>query len=405
MFQPPKGTRDLLPKEMRRLNYVISKVETVFKNYGYEPIDTPAFEDWELLSAKNAGGEELKKEIYYFKDKSDRELGLRYDLTVPAARIVASDSSMTKPFKRYSIGKVWRYDQPQAGRYREFWQADVDIFGSELPVADAEVIVVAVDCLKELGFKDFRVRLNDRRVIERKVVNLGIKNPLEVFRCLDKLEKMGEDCVIKELKEKGIETAKIEKLMKLVRSRPEEIDELESLVKELKSFGLEKEIVIDFGLVRGFDYYTGAVFEISTGGLSIAGGGRYDRLVETYGGKPTPAVGISLGLSRIIDEMAKKGLFDIEDYPAKVFVCAVNDDVRKEAIKITQGLRNKGIAADFDTAGRNLRKQFDYVNAKKIPFAVVVGPEEIKTKKLVLRDMKSGKEKKMEIEKIVKELQ
>jgi histidyl-tRNA synthetase len=390
---------------MRRLNYVISKVETVFKNYGYEPIDTPAFEDWELLSAKNAGGEELKKEIYYFKDKSDRELGLRYDLTVPAARIVASDSSMTKPFKRYSIGKVWRYDQPQAGRYREFWQADVDIFGSELPVADAEVIVVAVDCLKELGFKDFRVRLNDRRVIERKVVNLGIKNPLEVFRCLDKLEKMGEDCVIKELKEKGIETAKIEKLMKLVRSRPEEIDELESLVKELKSFGLEKEIVIDFGLVRGFDYYTGAVFEISTGGLSIAGGGRYDRLVETYGGKPTPAVGISLGLSRIIDEMAKKGLFDIEDYPAKVFVCAVNDDVRKEAIKITQGLRNKGIAADFDTAGRNLRKQFDYVNAKKIPFAVVVGPEEIKTKKLVLRDMKSGKEKKMEIEKIVKELQ
>jgi len=405
MFQPPKGTRDLLPSEMRRLNYVISKVEAVFKNYGYEPLDSPAFEDWELLSAKNAGGEELKKEIYYFKDKSDRELGLRYDLTVPAARIVASDPSIAKPFKRYSIGKVWRYDQPQAGRYREFWQADVDVFGSELSVADAEVIVVAVDCLKELGFKDFRVRLNDRRVIERKVVNLGIKNPLEVFRCLDKLEKMGEDCVIKELKEKGIETAKIEKLMELVRSRPEGIDELENLVKELENFGLKKEIAIDFGLVRGFDYYTGAVFEISTGGLSIAGGGRYDKLVETYGGKPTPAVGISLGLSRIMDEMAKKGLFDIEDYPAKVFVCAVNDDVRKEAIKITQGLRKKGIAADFDTAGRNLRKQFDYVNAKKIPFTVVVGPEEIKTKKLVLRDMKSGKEKKMELEKIVEELQ
>jgi len=405
MFQPPKGTRDLLPSEMRKLNYVVSAVEKVFQKYGYEPIDTPAFEDWALLSSKSAGGEELKKETYYFKDKSDRELGLRYDLTVPAARIVASDPSIAKPFKRYSIGKVWRYDQPQAGRYREFWQADVDVFGSELPVADAEVIVVAVDCLKKLGFKDFRVRLNDRRVIERKVVNLGIKNPLEVFRCLDKLEKMGEDCVKKELKERGIETAKIEKLMKLVRSRPEEIDELENLVKELKNFGLEKEIAIDFGLVRGFDYYTGAVFEISTGGLSIAGGGRYDKLVETYGGKPTPAVGISLGLSRIIDEMEKKKLFEVEDYPAKVFVCAVNDDVRKEAIKITQELRNKGIATDFDTAGRNLRKQFDYVNAKKIPFAVVVGPEEIKTKKLVLRDMKSGKEKKMEIEKIVKELQ
>jgi len=167
---------------MRKLNYVVSKVEKVFKNYGYEPLDSPAFEDWALLSSKSAGGEELKKETYYFKDKSGRELGLRYDLTVPAARIVASDPSIAKPFKRYSIGKVWRYDQPQAGRYREFWQADIDIFGSGLPVADAEIIIAAVDCLKELGLTDFRVRLNDRRVIERKVVNLGIKTPLDVFR-------------------------------------------------------------------------------------------------------------------------------------------------------------------------------------------------------------------------------
>jgi len=405
MFQPPKGTRDLLPTDMRKLNYLVSVIERVFNNYGYEPLDSPAFEDWELLSAKSAGGEELKKETYYFRDKSDRELGLRYDFTVPTARIVASDPSIPKPFKRYSIGKVWRYDQPQAGRYREFWQADVDIYGTLLPVADAEVIAVAVDCLRKLGFKDFKVRLNDRRVIERKIVNLGIKNPLEVFRCLDKLEKMGEECVIKELREKGIDTGKIEKVMKLVRSKPEEMDELESLVKELKKFGISKEIVVDFSLVRGFDYYTGAVFEISTGGLSIAGGGRYDGLVETYGGKPTPAVGISLGVSRIIDEMEKKKLFKIEDYPARVFVCAVNDDVRTDVVKITQELRNKGISADFDTAGRNLRKQLDYINAKKIPYAIVVGPEEIKTKKLVLRDMKSGKEKKLGLEKIVKELQ
>jgi histidyl-tRNA synthetase len=216
---------------------------------------------------------------------------------------------------------------------------------------------------------------------------------------------MGEECVIKELREKGIDTGKIEKVMKLVRSKPEEMDELESLVKELKKFGISKEVVVDFSLVRGFDYYTGAVFEISTGGLSIAGGGRYDGLVETYGGKPTPAVGISLGVSRIIDEMEKKKLFKIEDYPARVFVCAVKEEVNAEVVKIVQELRGRGIAADFDTAGRNLRKQLDYVNAKRIPYALVVGPEEIKTKKLVLRDMKSGKEKKLELEKIVKELQ
>lgn len=402
MFQPPKGTRDLLPSEMRKLNYVISTVERVFQRYGYEPLDSPAFEDWALLSAKSAGGEELKKETYYFKDKSNRELGLRYDLTVPAARIVASDPSIPKPFKRYSIGKVWRYDQPQAGRYREFWQADVDVFGSELPVVDAEVIAVAVDCLKKLGFKDFRVRLNDRKVIEKKVVDLGIKNPLEVFRCLDKLEKMGKENVVKELKEKGIESSKIEKLMDLINSRPEEIGELEGVVKELKSFGLEREVLVDFSLVRGLDYYTGPVFEITTGGLSIAGGGRYDKLVELYGGKPTPAVGISLGLSRIMDEMEKKKLFKIEDYPAKVFVCAVNDGVRAETVRIAQALRNSGISADFDMAERNLRKQLDYVNAKKIPYALVVGPEEIKTKKLILRDMKSGKENRLELDRIVK---
>jgi len=405
MFQPPKGMRDSLPGDMRKLNYVISVVESVFKRYGYEPIDTPIMEDWALLSAKNSGGEELKKEIYYFKDKSDREIGLRYDLTVPAARIVASDSSVPKPFKRYSIGKVWRYDQPQAGRYREFWQADVDIFGSESPIADAEVIAVAVDCLKKLGLADFRIRLNDRRVIERKVIDLGIKNPLEVFRCIDKLEKLGEDCVIRELKEKGIESGKIEKLMKLVKSKPDEIGELESLVKELKNFGITKEVSIDFSLVRGLDYYTGPVFEISAGGISIGGGGRYDKLVETYGGKPTPAVGISLGVSRIIDEMEKKKLFEIEDYPAKVFVCAVNDDVRKETMKIAQELRAKGVAADFDIVGRNLRKQLDYVNAKNIPYAIVIGPNELKSKKLVLKDMKSGKESKLELEKIIKNLQ
>jgi len=405
MFQPPKGTRDLLPSEMRKLSYAISVVERVFRSYGYEPIDTPAFEDWELLSAKNAGGEELKKEIYFFEDKSRRQLGLRYDLTVPAARVVATNSSIPKPFKRYAIGKAWRYDQPQAGRYREFWQADADIFGSDSITADVEIVAVAVQCLKELGLSDFKVRINDRKVIERKVRLIGVKNPLEVFRCIDKLEKLGEECVTRELKEKGIDTAKIEKIMKLVRSKPDEIGELENLVKELKSFGIEKEVVIDFGLVRGFDYYTGPIFEISAGGLSIAGGGRYDRLVELYGGKPTPAVGISLGLSRIIDEMEKKKLFEIEDYPAKVFVCAVNDNVRAEVLKIVQLLRKNRIATDFDLIGRNLRKQLDYINAKKIPYAVVMGPEEVKTKKLVLRDMKSGQEKKLELDKLIKELQ
>ena len=190
-FQTPRGTRDFPPEEMMKRQYVFDTIRQVFESFGFSPMETPAFESWELLSAKGGGGEEVKDEIYYFRDKSNRELGLRFDLTVPMARFVASNPQLAKPFKRYQIGRAWRYDRPQAGRFREFWQADVDVIGAEGTDADAECIAVAVEALKRLGFSRFTVRLNSRKVLNSTIKSAGVdaKDAAQVFRALDKLEK------------------------------------------------------------------------------------------------------------------------------------------------------------------------------------------------------------------------
>ncbi|NIO21052.1 MAG: histidine--tRNA ligase, partial [Candidatus Aenigmarchaeota archaeon] len=318
MFQTPRGTRDFLPIEMIKRDYILETVRKVFESYGFDPLETPAFEEWNLLAKKGSGGEEIKNEIYYFKDKSNRELGLRFDLTVPMARVVAVNPQLSKPFKRYQIGRVWRYDRPQAGRYREFWQADVDIVGAKSVEADLECIVVMVEVLKKLGFEKFSVSLNNRKVLNGMIefVDIPKKKSPAVFRILDKLEKIGDKDVKKELKSE-INPKKAEKLLELInrRGEPKEIlekemkvlgsndtarigiEELKEIVEKAKVYGIADRIEIDFSLVRGLDldYYTGPIFEISVETKknvgSIAGGGRYDNLIELYGGNWTPATG------------------------------------------------------------------------------------------------------------------
>ena len=210
-FQPPKGTRDFLPEEMIKREFVIQKIKQVFEKWGYEPLDTPAIESFELLAAKGGAGQAIKDEIYYFKDKADRELGLRFEFTVSTARILASDNNIPKPFKRYQIGKVWRYDNPGYGRFREFVQADIDIFGSSLPAADAEVIAATCDVFAALGFKDFVIRVSNRKILEAFSAAIGLdeKSRLEVFRSIDKLSKIGESGVIDELTNKKIDQENI----------------------------------------------------------------------------------------------------------------------------------------------------------------------------------------------------
>src|SRR3989304_5893267 len=215
-FQPPKGTRDFLPEEMTIREYALETIKKTFGKYGFEPLETPAFEDFKLLAAKS--GEDVIRQIFQFKDKSDREMGLRFDLTVPLARVIASNPQLPRPFKRYSIGTVWRYEEPQAGRMRQFYQADIDVCGSSSMEADAECIACAVDCLKSLGFKKFAVRINNRKILDGILELIGVENEKKfaVFRAIDKLDKIGEEGVSKELEKLNLSAQQIKKLFGVI---------------------------------------------------------------------------------------------------------------------------------------------------------------------------------------------
>jgi len=423
-FQPPKGTRDFLPEEMVLRKYIVETIEKLFQTFGFKPMDTPAFEMWKLLSAKGGGGEEIKDEIYYFRDKSDRELGLRFDLTVPLARIVANNPQIPKPFKRYQIGKVWRYDNPQAGRFREFLQADADIVGSEKMECEAECLALACSVLKQLGFNNFTIRLNNRKILNSMVKLIGVEDKENLFRIIDKIEKIGRENVLKQLKgmlsEKQIREikrfismkgkpmdmiSKGKELLEDIEIAEEGLAEIEEIITLAKVYGIADKIVVDFSLVRGLDYYTGPIYEIvinEKGSIksAIAGGGRYDKLIALYGGEPVPATGFSFGVERIFELMKRK--VDMRSTYTKIFVAVTNEKFKKDAIKIAGRLRNMGIETEIDVMGRNLKKQLNYVNINKIPYTVFIGERELKEKKITLRDMKTGKEKKVKIEDIGK---
>lgn len=404
-FQPPKGTRDLLPEDARKLQKIIEVCRDVFEKYGFEPLITPAFESFELLSAKGGLGEAVKDEIYYFKDKSNRELGLRFDLTMPLARVVSS-KSLTKPFKRYAIDKVWRYDNPASLRYREFWQADIDVVGSNSLLADVECLAASCEVLDRLGFKDYKVRVNNRKLLQTEFEKLASKEKiLEIFRTIDKLDKIGFESVKSELKNKDLDSESILKILKLNKldelPNNEGKKELKELFKLAKNFGVDDKLQFDISLARGLEYYTSVIFEISLGAeVSCGGGGRYDSLIKTVGGQDLPSTGISLGLDRILEVMKRNEMFKIEK-PNKIFVANVGSSVLDEAIKIVQELRKNNISSEMNLMERNFSKQLEYANSLQIPYVLIVGIEELKKKKFKLKDMKTGKEKELTLKKII----
>ncbi|MBI4895579.1 MAG: histidine--tRNA ligase [Candidatus Aenigmarchaeota archaeon] len=418
-FQTPRGTRDFLPKDALKRQIVLEKIRRIFELWGFDPLETPAFEEWRLLAAKSGGGEAIREEVYYFKDKSERELGLRFDLTVPTARVVAINPNIPKPFKRYQIGNVWRYDRPGAGRYREFTQADIDIFGSSMIDADALVVGVACNCLYELGFKDFIVRLNSRKLIEKIVLSIGVEQEkvIDIFRSIDKLEKIGEDGVRDELQKKGFELSVIKNVLKLIsfnldtlksKGFIEDIQKLEDIVEKVKDFGYDN-VKIDISLVRGLEYYTDSVFEVilpENKALTITAGGRYDNLIEVYGGKSTPAVGISLGIDRIIFVMEERNMFNEKETNARMFLVSIGDSskVNRQVIRLSSLLRKIGIPNEYDIMSRSLSKQLDYINTKNIPYAIIVGEKELDRNVVKLKDMKSGEEQELSIAGFEKEI-
>ncbi len=405
-YSPPRGTRDFLPEDMARRRDVFAKVMEVFRRYGYGEVWTPAFEDFALLSRKS--GPEIEEEIYSFKDKSGRKLGLRFDPTVPICRIVASNPSLPKPARFCYITNMWRYDRPGAGRWREFWQAGVELIGPSGPAADAEMLAIVGDSMRALGVKDFYFRISSRKVVDGFVRESGIPEAktADVFRAIDKLEKIGESGVMAEMKARGIKPSQADAFMELVRSgkaKGPEMEELRAIKRAAERMGAGK-ITMDLSIVRGIDYYTGFVFETMVKGSermgSVASGGRYDRLIGLYSGNDVPATGYGMGIDRLLEVIGKPAASP----PVTAFVVSVKDEVSGDAAALAQSLRAAGISIETELMGRNIRKQLEYASKKSIPYAVIVGPVEVKERKYTLRDMKTGKESKLSAKGIIRKL-
>ncbi len=406
-----RGMQDFLPERARKKKFIEELCRKVFEKYGFMPMETPIVEELALLTAKGSSGEEIEKEIYSFEDKSGRKLGLRFDLTVPLARVIATNREIALPFKRYQIGRVYRYDRPQAKRYREFTQADIDIVGSESILSELELIAIAVEIMQKLKI-DFYITINSRALLEELALACSVKKSKvsECFRLLDKSEKIGWRQVMNEFKKSKISTEiisfvkenSLEKAREKIRSMKGNIGVVEEVVEFfnlLKELGLEKYVKLDLSLARGLAYYTGLVFEVKcSNGPSIGGGGRYDKLVELFNAKKTPAVGISFGVERLLDVAEDKMQLCKE---TRVFIVPIGSAL-SEALKLAQKMRAMGINTEIDLMKRSISKNLEYVNKKGIPFAVILGEKELKEKKFTLKEMNSGKQEELKFSEIEK---
>lgn len=433
-----KGTRDFSPIVMEKRNYIFNTIKTVFKKYGYSEIQTPSFENLDTLTGKyGEEGDQLIFKIlnsgdYLSKISKDQlstisskaltpiisEKALRYDLTVPFARyVVMHQNEITYPFKRYQIQPVWRADRPQRGRYREFYQCDADVVGSDSLLNEAEFIAIYFEVLQKLGLKDFNIKINNRKVLAGIADVLDRSDLLiEMTVAIDKLDKIGVNGVKKELIERGFTDNNVEKLSPILESSGdiddqlnllksflgesvigkkgiEEIEEVISYVGVLDSQILEK-LQLDITLARGLNYYTGTILEVKTNEVvmgSIGGGGRYDDLTGMFGLAGLTGVGISFGADRIYDVLEELNLFpeDTEE-GTKILISNFDSAAERYALPILQRLRAQGIAVEIYPTAAKLKKQMSYAHTKNIPFVILVGEEEMQKGVYTLKDMKSG---------------
>ena len=405
----PKGTRDFKPEEMIVRNKIISTIKEVFEIYGYPPLETPSLERYEVLASKYAGGSEILKETFKLKDQGKRDLGLRYDLTVPLARYIGMNKTVKMPFKRYQVGEVYRDGPIEAARYRQFTQCDVDIVGCKDAKADAEIIALTNMVFNKLGL-DSVIRINNRKLLNDLLKYCKVpKNKIDdVIVSIDKLQKVGLEEVKKELKKKKISKKSIEKIVEIIKFEGLNEDKISYLKDSIKkSKGLEEieeileylnwinvGVVFDISLARGLSYYTGTVIEVSLRDSkvksSVAGGGRYDEMIGSFIGRGNyPAVGISFGLDRIYDAYLEKNK---EEKKTVTQIYIIPIKTLDESLKIAEELRKNNIKVDIDLLGRNISKNLQYANSLSIPYVLFIGPDEIKKDKVKLRDMKTGEE-------------
>ncbi len=391
-----KGFRDFLPKEARKRQYVIDKIRGVFESYGFEPLETPALEYKEILTGKYGEEEKL---IYDFKTRGGDEVALRYDQTVPLARVIAQyQNTLPLPFKRYQIQNVWRGENTQKGRYREFLQCDADTVGSSSLVADAEIIRLVLSIYETLGL-EVKIKINDRKNFETLDKN--------IVSAIDKLEKIGESSVLSEMVEKGMNEKDAKKVLSVLSNKPQTKD-IKMILQNLEEMGADtSKVIYEPTLARGLDYYTGIIFETVTEGStsSICSGGRYDNLIRNFTGRQIPAVGFGLGFDRTMEVLEEKNLLPASESGTKVLVSVFSEELGKESIRISNILREKGINTELWIDSQDkLDKQLKYASLKNIPYVLIIGPEEAKNNTATLKNMESGEQKNLSLEGIASEL-
>ncbi len=398
----PKGFKDYLPPEALVRREVIGKITSTFKKFGFEPLETPTLEYEETLTGKYGEEEKL---IYKFETPGGDKVALKYDQTVPLARVVAQygpngAQKLPMPFKRYQIQSAYRGENTQKGRYREFTQCDADIVGVSTALADAEILALATEIYQNLGL-DVVIKINDRAL-------LSDIEP-KYLAAIDKLNKVGEEGVVKEMQDKGLSAEESQKLFKKVtENKPTE--NLSSIITLYKQMGYQaSSLQFDPTLIRGLDYYTGLIMEVvlksNPNSSSLCGGGRWDTMIGRFTGMDQPAVGFAVGLDRTIEAMEETGVLDTANSSSQVLVTIFSADLLNKSLEVVSHLRSKDIKTEiYLDPGAKLEKQLKYADNKKIPYVVILGPEEISSGNVVLKNLTQRSQEKMPLSELIQKL-
>lgn len=452
----PKGTRDFGPDVMVKRNFILDTIKATYKKFGYLPLETPAMENLSVLTGKYGdegdqlifkilnSGDYLSKVKKEDIDKGSKDLSfkisekaLRYDLTVPFARyVVMNQHEITFPFKRYQIQPVWRADRPQKGRYREFYQCDADVVGTDSLICEAEIILMINEALSNLGINDFSIKVNNRKVLMGMAEYVGAKGKEnDLFVAIDKLDKIGPEKVREELESKGFNTnawTKLEILFNLSSKGADKLaaaksilgttaqgqqglNELQEVLSILKAFVGEENfdadklnLDFDFTLARGLSYYTGAIFEVKVNNIqigSISGGGRYDDLTGVFGMKDVSGVGFSFGIDRVFDVMEELNLFPTSTTEStRILITNFDAESERKCLPLLTKLRAAGINSELFPSSAKLKKQMNYANKKNIPYVLLVGSEELKSGMLTLKNMITGEQEQKTIDEIINDI-
>lgn len=410
-----KGFRDYPPSKMIPRRRMLMRIEETFESFGFVPLMTPAIEYLDVLTGKY--GEEGEKLLYRFQDQGEREVALRYDLTVPLARVIAMNyPEITLPFRRYQVAPVWRAEKPARGRFREFVQCDADIVGSRSMVADAELIQLALELLRGLGAGGFKVRVNNRKVLTGLMAGIEVApGPTEmgILRTIDKLPKIGEEATARLLREEnGLDDSRVERIFRFLRitGSPREVlerlgsefpegsparegrDELAEIFDILEGCGASNEVEIDLSIARGLNYYTGTIYEVFLTGLpgfgAVMAGGRYDGLIGVFKSEEIPAVGISLGIDRLLEGLLEMGLLREEGAVADVLVTVFDRGTAPYAAGAAKLLRDAGIPCEIYPSEGKLKKQFAHASSRPgLRWAIVAGPDEVSRGEVKVKDL------------------